>query len=126
VSSFIYTSRDTVTEYCTCTVDVHITIYSNNPELNSLSTKRRDARLLNPAALFPGTNRYPLHRKPGGPHSGSGQVRTISHPKGFEPRPSSPYQVTIPTTLSGPINDDDDDDDDDNNNNNKFFIDLFL
>jgi hypothetical protein len=39
-----------------------------------------------PAALPPGTTRYPLYRKVGGPQGRSGQVRKISAPPGFDPR----------------------------------------
>jgi len=37
-------------------------------------------------ALPPGTTRYPLYRRLGGPQSRSGQVRKISPPPGLDPR----------------------------------------
>jgi len=41
-----------------------------------------------PAALPPGKTRYLLYRRLGGPQSRSGEVRKISPPPGFDPRPS--------------------------------------
>ena len=49
--------------------------------------------------LSPGQTRYPLYRRLGGPQGRSGQVRKISPPPGFDPGPSSPYSVAIPTEL---------------------------
>jgi len=43
-----------------------------------------------PAALPAGKTRYPLYRKLGGPQGRSGQVRNISPPLGFDPRPAHP------------------------------------
>ena len=43
-----------------------------------------------PAALPPGKTRYPLYRRMGGPQGRSGQVRKISPPPGFDPRPVQP------------------------------------
>ena len=37
--------------------------------------------------LPPGKNRYPLHRRLGGTQGQFGQVRKISPPPGFDPRP---------------------------------------
>jgi len=41
---------------------------------------------LAPAALTPGTTRYPLYRKMSGPQGRSVRVRKISHSPGFNPR----------------------------------------
>ena len=46
--------------------------------------------------------RYPLYRRLGGPQGRSGEVRKISPPPGFDPRPSSPYPVAIPTEIPDP------------------------
>jgi hypothetical protein len=43
-----------------------------------------------PAALTPGKTQYPLYRRLGGPQGGSGRVRKISHPLGFNPRTVQP------------------------------------
>ena len=56
-----------------------------------------------PAALPPGKIRYPLYRRLGEPQGRSGRVRKISPPPGFDPRPSSPLRVAIPTELSRPL-----------------------
>jgi hypothetical protein len=45
---------------------------------------------------------FPLYRRLGGPQSRSGRVRKISAPPGFDPGTSNPWQVAIPTELSGP------------------------
>ena len=42
------------------------------------------------AALPPGTTRYPLYRKLGGPKGRFGQVRKISPPAGIDPRTVQP------------------------------------
>ena len=39
-----------------------------------------------PAALAPGTTRYPLYRRQGGHQGLSGRVWKISPPPGFDPR----------------------------------------
>jgi len=53
-----------------------------------------------PAALPPGTTRYPLYGGLGGPQDRSGQVRKISSPSRFDPRTvhlvSSRYTVSLP------------------------------
>jgi hypothetical protein len=46
-----------------------------------------------PAVLPPGTTRYPLDTRLGGPQGRSGQVRIISPPPGFNPR-------TVQTVVS--------------------------
>ena len=56
-----------------------------------------------PAALPPGKTRYPLYRRLSGPQDRSGRVRKISPPPGFDPGPSSPQRVAIPTELSRPL-----------------------
>jgi hypothetical protein len=40
--------------------------------------------------LLPGKTRYPLYRRLSGPQGGSGQVRKISPPPGFDPRTVQP------------------------------------
>ena len=47
-------------------------------------------------------NRYPFHRRLGGPKGRYGQARKISPPKGFDPRIVQPQRVVTPTTLSRP------------------------
>jgi hypothetical protein len=51
-------------------------------------------------SLPPGKTRYPLYRSPGGPQGGSGQVRKISPPPGFDPRTVKPVasRYTVYTT----------------------------
>jgi len=39
-----------------------------------------------PVPLTPGKNRYPLHKRMGGPQGRPGQVRKISPPPGLDPR----------------------------------------
>ena len=39
-----------------------------------------------PAALPPGKTRYPLYRRPDGPHGRCGRMRKISPPRGFDPQ----------------------------------------
>ena len=51
-------------------------------------------------SLPPGWTRYPLYRSLGGPQGRSGQVRKISPPPGFDPRPAriqSLYRLSYPT-----------------------------
>jgi hypothetical protein len=43
-----------------------------------------------PAALPPGKTRYPLYRRLGESQGGSGRVRKISLPPGFDPRTVQP------------------------------------
>jgi len=52
-----------------------------------------------PAVLFPGKTRYPSYKGLGGPQGRSGRVS----PPGFDPGPSSPWRVAIPTELSRSI-----------------------
>ena len=54
-----------------------------------------------PAALPPGTTRYPLYRRLGGPQGRSAQVRKISSPPGFDPR--TVQAVAVEATLSRPM-----------------------
>ena len=68
-------------------------------------------------SLPPGRTRYPLYRRLGGPQGQSGQVRKISPPPGFDPRPVQPIasrytdhatrptkcQYTTKITVSQPI-----------------------
>ena len=55
-----------------------------------------------PAALPPPKTRHPLYRRLGVPQGRSGRVRKISPLPGFDPGPSSPQRVAIPTELSRP------------------------
>ena len=55
-----------------------------------------------PAALLPGKTRYPLYSRLDGPQGRCGLVQKISAPPGFDPGPSSPQRVAIPTELSRP------------------------
>ena len=100
----MYKCRDTVTGYRTCTVDVHSAIYSNNPELNSWSTKRRDARLLNPAALFSGINPVPIVQEAGWAPEPVGTGTDNLAPTGIQTpdrtaRSQSLYRVRYPVHL---------------------------
>jgi hypothetical protein len=58
-----------------------------------------------PAALPPGTTRYPLYMRLGGPQGRSGRVLKISFPSGFDPRTvqlvASRYTDAIPEILWG-------------------------
>ena len=56
-----------------------------------------------PAALPPGKTQYLLYRRLSGPQGRSGRVRKISPPPGFDPGPSSPQRVAIPTEISRPL-----------------------
>jgi len=55
-----------------------------------------------PAALPPGKNRYPLHRRMGGPHGLFGRVRKISPSPGFDPRTVQPARSESLYRLSYP------------------------
>jgi hypothetical protein len=67
-------------------------------------TRRGEGSASRPGrSLPPGETRYPLYRRLGGPQGRSGQVRKISPPPEFDPRPSSPSPVAIPTELPGPL-----------------------
>ena len=50
--------------------------------------------------LSPGKTRYPFYRRLGGLQGRSGRGK-ISSPPGFDPGPSSPYSVAIPTQPTG-------------------------
>ena len=59
------------------------------------------------AALSPpprGITRCPLYRRLGGPQGRSGRVPKISSAPEFDPGPSNPYPVSIPTDKSAKQN----------------------
>jgi hypothetical protein len=58
---------------------------SSTSTLNGLGGQRHA-----PVALSPGKTRYPLHRRLIGPQGGSGRVRKISPPPGFDPHTVQP------------------------------------
>jgi len=51
--------------------------------------------------LLPGKTRYPLYRRLGGPQGRYGRAENL-FPPGFDPGPSRPQSVAIPTELPGP------------------------
>ena len=53
--------------------------------------------------LPPGKTRYPFYRRLGEYQGRSGRAENLA-PPGFDPGPSSPSSVAIPTKLPGPQN----------------------
>jgi hypothetical protein len=89
---------------------LHEDVWGNgcmDPRILDLGTSFRSVVSLTPRPLYLRVEspRYPLDRRLGGPQSRSGHFRKekIFDPTGTRPptpRPSSPYPVAIPTTLS--------------------------